>query len=310
MNRLILSTLFLVVFSSCGFANNSESGEVLNEDNLTEDQINEEKIHQTHQFGQVLLPQILDLEDADLEKAFLDFYEAGVPKIPLEQVIKFYKLNRMSKGGLKDSSCLLVPMSESGDISKDDRRWDPTTISELKKGIQNERYIVMVDYTKSKKNPRVYILDMKADEKGRYHFKETTASHGYGSREKKGIPQIFTNEEGHGTTVSGFHLTAKNNYQFIGRSKAHGKYRSIGLRLYGVESTNNTAESSSKVSHGAPYNTKIRTGNSAGCPAMTQEKAKEFLPNLRGGALWYHYTIINKDKGYKSPSCKSIAPPV
>ncbi|MCB0378508.1 MAG: hypothetical protein KDD33_08455 [Bdellovibrionales bacterium] len=70
-----------------------------------------------------------------------------------------------------------------------------------------------------------------------------------------------------------------------------------------MESTNNTAEKTSKVGHGAPYNSDTRAGTSAGCPAMTKDNADRLLPNLVGGALWYHYTKVNKEAQFKTPSC-------
>jgi len=248
-------------------------------------------------------PSNLNFSDANLQKAYDAFVAKGVPKTALTRAFEFYRNNRASTGGLLDTSCLIKPMSETGEIPKDSNRWDSTTLAMLKTGIRNERYIMIVDFTQSNNSKRGYLLDLEADANGNYPVVTMQISHGYGSNAVNGIPQVFTNLSGKGTTVSGFFVTAAMTYKYYGNAASTGSYTSTGLRLYGLESTNNTAEKTSKVSHGAPYVSDTRAGNSAGCPAMTTPNSGKYLPLLKGGILWYHHTKINNSLTYKAPSC-------
>lgn len=246
--------------------------------------------------------EMITPDDDQMQKAYNAFVAKGVPAVALTRAFDFYVGNLKEDSGLEDTSCLIKPMSETGAIPVNSNRYDPTTISMLREGIRNKRYIMIVDFTKSNTANRGYLLDMQPDVSGEYHMYRMQISHGYGSKAVNGIPQIFTNKSGHGTTVSGFHVTASKTYNYYGNISS-GTYSSIGLRLYGLESSNNTAESTSKVSHGAPYNTDSRAGNSAGCPAMTQENAHKWLPKLTGGVLWYHHTKLNNSINHHEPSC-------
>lgn len=251
--------------------------------------------------------ETLELPDDSLQKAFDSFKAQGVPSVPLSQALEFYRNNRASVGGLEDASCLIKPMSESGEIAANSNRYDPTTLKLLKQGIRNERYIMIVDFTQTNTNKRGYLLDMQPDAAGKFKVEKMTIAHGYGSQAVNGVPQAFTNVSGKGTTVSGFFVSAMVTYKYYGTASG-SSYSSTGLRLYGLESTNNTAEKTSKVSHGAPYVTDSRAGTSAGCPAMTQSNAGKILPKLTGGILWYHYTKINSNISYKAPTCvKNLA---
>lgn len=298
--KLLLIPVLLVAITACGVEHDNEETAI--EQEVLQDDPTAAAITPVIEEEE---PTIAPVGDDEIEKAYKAFLAQGVPVIALKQAFDFYRENRASVGGLKETSCLLTPMSETGEIPKNSNRYDPTTKALLKKGIRNERYIVIADYTDTNTEARGYILDLYPDKNGEYSIFKTTLAHGYGSQAIGGIPQVFTNAANHGTTVSGFFITAAVTYPYYGSSKSAGGYSSTGLRMYGVESTNNTAERTSKVSHGAPYVTDSKAGNSAGCPAMTQANAKKWLPVLKGGVLWYHYTKINKSASYKSPSCKS-----
>lgn len=244
----------------------------------------------------------LGLSDSQLQSAYNSFLSQGVPSVALKRAFQFFSANRASFGGLKDTSCLIQPMSESGEIDPNSNRFDPTTKAMLKQGVRNERYIMIVDFTQPNTSQRGYLLDLKPDASGQYKIKRMTIAHGYGSKAIGGVPQVFTNASGYGTTVSGFFVTGSVTYPYVGHISS-GSYSSTGLRLYGLESTNNTAEKTSKVSHGAPYVSNQQAGNSAGCAAMTFENAKTLLPQLTGGILWYHHTKATNNVNYQTPSC-------
>lgn len=298
MNRWILVFSSITFLSACGPNSNHANQEVTPE-------------------GSVIVPSDSNTQSdvptytppvaaSTLDKAYNAFLNKGVPQIPLQRAFNFFKANRASVGGLKDSSCLIEPMSESGAIAHNDNRYDPTTLNILREGIRNERYIVIIDYTQSNKANRGYILDLEPTASGDFNLTQVSIANGYGSQaDSNGVPQKFTNAANQGTTLSGFFLTGQVTYNYVGHALSTGTYYSTGLRLYGLESTNNTAEETSKVAHGAPYVTdsKGATGNSAGCAAMSKSNSAKVLPSLKGGILWYHHTKINNTVAYKAPSC-------
>jgi hypothetical protein len=246
-------------------------------------------------------PTVL-INDKVLDDAYNSFLAQGVPKVALQRTFEFYRNNRAATGGLQKTSCLKKPMSETGEIAPNSSRYDTMTLAQMKQGIRNERYIMIVDYTQANTKARGYLLDLQPDENGKFILYTQREAHGYGSQAVNGIPTVFTNASGLGTTTSGFFLTANTNYPYIGHAGGV-EYHSVGMRLYGLESTNNLAEHDSKVAHGAPYVTDTSSGNSAGCPAMKPDHAVKLLPILKGGMLWYHHTSKNNDVNYQSPSC-------
>lgn len=224
-----------------------------------------------------------------------------VPDHALDIIFDFYKKNRQSQSGLKDQTCL---DKKEYRIRAQDGKFK---ISDLKKGIENENCLCVMDYTQAKTKKRGHCIFLQKGKPA--EIKSFHVAHGSGSQEKDGRPTTFTNKlTSTGTTLSGLHLTAATLYTFRGKAKAYGAYSSTGLGLYGVESVNWTAAAVGKVSHGAPYvNDSAKhffVGRSHGCPAMTPEKAKEILPLCRGRAAWLNYTTeVAERKSVEPLSC-------
>jgi hypothetical protein len=297
--KIKLLLLIPLLASTVACSKDFEADEMLPE----QDVINHDLTQASVDDSNSVEPESLLLEDKSLNSAFDSFLAQGVPKVALTRAFNFYRENRASAGGLQDTSCLIKPMSETGEIDKNSNRYDPTTLSQLKQGVRNERYIMIVDFTQPNTSKRGYMLDLQPDASGKYSVKRLTIGHGYGSQAVDGVPTVFTNSANHGTTVSGFFVTAVKTYPYSGHASSTGNYSSTGLRLYGLESTNNTAENTSKVAHGAPYVTDSKAGNSAGCAAMTIANSKEILKLMTGGILWYHHTKANNSLTYKTASC-------
>jgi hypothetical protein len=222
-----------------------------------------------------------------------------MPDKAVDIIFDFYKKNRKSVGGLKDSSC--VDKKEYKVRTKDIH----FKKSYLKTGIENENCLCVIDYTASKIKKRGHCIFL---EPGKAPLIENfLVAHGSGSGEKDGVPLKFTNRTSStGTTLSGLHITSTDLYGFNGSAKGSGKYTSPGLTLYGVEESNWTAAEVGKVTHGAPYvsDSPVHVGRSHGCPAMTLANAKKFLPMCKGKAAWLHYTVETANKVGISPrSC-------
>lgn len=300
-----LSLLLLPVLlftAACGHDDNSPD-ELIPDQEVLGDDNSSQLAHE----ADVLDSKQTGVDDATLEKAYQSFLAKGVPKVALDRTFEFFRVNRASRSGLQDSSCLIKPDSETGAIPANSNKYDPTTLEILKRGVRNERYIMVVDFTQKNTAKRGYLMDLQPDANGEFQLTRMEIAHGYGSKASGGIPQVFTNQANLGTTVSGFFISASVNYSFHGNAASTGAYNSVGLRLYGLESTNNTAERTSKVGHGAPYVKDGSAGNSAGCPAMSFTNAKKWLPQLKGGVLWYHHTKVNAAASYKAPTCKKAS---
>lgn len=223
-----------------------------------------------------------------------------IPDKAVDIAFDFYKKNRNSTGGLKDISC----------IDKKDyriRHQDPKlTKSLLKSGVENEDCVCIMDYTASKTKERGHCIFLSSQSSP--VIESFLVAHGIGSDSSSGIPVKFTNKvTSTGTTLSGIHLTSVETYKFQGTAKGTGAYTSTGLSLYGMEDCNWTAARVGKATHGAPYvkEKPQNVGRSAGCPAMTYEKAKSILPRCTGKAVWLNYTTEIAQRTDTSPlSCK------
>lgn len=227
----------------------------------------------------------------------------------LTVLFDFYRGNRKTTGALQDRSCVEKPEYRLRFHDKG------LKIKDLSQGIQNESCLCVMDYTKSKFEPRGHCIFLEKNKKPQVeHF---LVSHGKGSKEVSGVPQLFTNKvTPTGTTLSGLFLTGPKMFRFhsLGGT-AYGKYSSDGLALYGVEATNWTASRVGKVTHGAPYvkpaqikegkPIKAEVGASKGCPAMEMDRAKNMLPRCAGHALWLNYTEAIKSRASTSAlTCK------
>ncbi len=208
-----------------------------------------------------------------------------IPDLAVDRLFSFYKQNRAATGGLKDASCF----AEKGYRI----RWQDGKMSKdyLKKGIENESCLCVMDFTKHKDQERGHCIFLEKNKAPQ--IESFLVAHGRGSKEVDGKPTVHTNSlKSSGTTLSGLFITAKDTYKFQG--EAIMKYSSTGLGLYGVEKRNWTAAPVGKVTHGAPYVVddplKKNVGNSLGCPAMPMETAKRILPRCLGKAAWLNYT--------------------
>jgi len=142
-------------------------------------------------------------------------------------------------------------------------------------------YLYFVDYGKPSTEKRGYVFDMEARRVVDGPF---TVAHGRGSRERGGVPTLFSNRPGSAATSLGLYV-AQETYSFRGTAGGR-RYSSIGLRLSGVSGEyNDNARARGVVAHGAPYVTSSRAGRSEGCPAMEQDRSRRLLPRLANGGM-------------------------
>ena len=156
---------------------------------------------------------------------------------------------------------------------------------------QNSSVITVVDFTKSSKEKRMWIIDLL----NKQLLLNTWVAHGEGSGDDM-ANQFSNDDESHQSSL-GFYLTDSNTY--FGK---HGK----SLRLDGLdEGFNSNARARDIVIHAADYvcqnaiNQLGRLGRSFGCPAVSPAVAEEVISTIKGkNMLFIHGNTDNYNSKY------------
>lgn len=204
-----------------------------------------------------------------------------------------------------------IPRSCGGDLEENNRRGVVAPIN----GIENQRYIMIVDYTIPHPQDRFFILDVHTG-----NVRSSPAAHGYGSNSpisacpqdmrincgSRGIrcrvPVSMSNDNGSGQTSRGFYLTdegyTSGQSTFNGGSPPPNGYNALQLRgLQGQ--VNSNALERDVVFHRANYHENL-CSNSAGCPAIDPALFEDIKNDL-GRALMYIHTVDDQDR--TQPEC-------
>ena len=141
--------------------------------------------------------------------------------------------------------------------------------------IENDRYLLVIDYTKPSNQKRFYVIDQQTGE-GR----SLLVAHGKGSDpDHDGMADLFSNRPGSKMSSLGAFVTGEI---YIGR---HG----LSLKLKGLEASNDNALERAIVIHGADYVSphRVRLGRSWGCPALAPAIAEELIPEIADGVFLF-----------------------
>jgi hypothetical protein len=139
----------------------------------------------------------------------------------------------------------------------------------------NQRYITIIDFSKSSSESRMFIVDLATGAARSLHV-----AHGSGSDpDNDGYATRFSNASGSNASSLGFYRTGET-YQ--------GKH-GLSLRLDGLSSTNSNVRSRAVVVHGANYvyDSNTRAGRSWGCFAVSMANRGWVVSALKGGSLIY-----------------------
>lgn len=145
------------------------------------------------------------------------------------------------------------------------------------------RYWAVVNFDLHSGKPRLFVLDVVAEEVTSY-----LCSHGIGSEgpTDDGFANVFGNIPGSNATSLGIYRCAET-YQ----SHNNG----YSMKLDGLEDTNSNARSRGIVMHGSNYvseafvQTYGRIGRSEGCPAVDHAHARKLIDQLKLGSLLIHW---------------------
>lgn len=185
---------------------------------------------------------------------------------------------------------------------KEAKRADEVILRELSKGtkivfpverlieLRNDRYPTsrprywgVVNFDLHSGKPRLFVLDVVAEEVTKY-----LCSHGIGSEgpTDDGFANVFSNVSGSNATSLGIYRCAETY---------HSSKNGYSMKLDGLEDTNSNARSRYIVMHGASYVSKAfvqeygRVGRSEGCPAVDHAYAKKVIDQLKLGSLLIHW---------------------
>lgn len=154
------------------------------------------------------------------------------------------------------------------------------------KGLINEDSVLtIIDYTKSSKEKRLYVIDLK----NQVLDFNSVVSHGRNSGYE--YAKSFSNKFASNKSSLGFYITGETYFGSNGYS----------LKLSGIEKGyNDKALQRAIVMHGAPYANesiiyqKGYLGRSLGCPAIPQNIHKQIIDKIKNGnALFIYYPQEN-----------------
>ncbi|MGH1469251.1 MAG: murein L,D-transpeptidase catalytic domain-containing protein [Bdellovibrionales bacterium] len=159
-----------------------------------------------------------------------------------------------------------------------------------RKTIRNQSCLVVADYSKSKKTPRLLVINPKTGESELFYTAHGKGSHNKDEIETGHLAKRFSNISGSNMTSLGFYLT-DNIYN--SSKSTFGPGPSNGLKMDGINCSNNNARMRYIVMHTADYVQPLngditKIGNSEGCVTLPEHR-KDVIKKCKGGALVYAY---------------------
>lgn len=136
--------------------------------------------------------------------------------------------------------------------------------------VTNDKYVVMVDYSKSIDEERLYIVNTKTAKI------EMTSIVSHGVYSGKEYATDFSNKENSYKSSLGAYLTENTYYGHFGYS----------LVLKGLDKTNSNAKKRKIIFHSTK---KMHTKWSWGCFSLPDENTRKIIDMIKGGCLVYAY---------------------
>lgn len=152
--------------------------------------------------------------------------------------------------------------------------------------IKNPRYLTIIDFTKSSREKRFFLINLETGEVTKHY-----TTNGRNDREQDGYANYFCNNEGSNSTPAGFHLTGGF---YRGR---HGR----SMMLHGQEpGLNDNTCKRAVVVH--PQSADKVPGDNArqggvwrsnGCPVLSRSVYNDVVDKIANGSLFYNYAGEN-----------------
>jgi hypothetical protein len=151
-----------------------------------------------------------------------------------------------------------------------------TSIVDKAKAIQkqyrvtNDKYVVMVDYSKSIEEKRLYIVNTKTSKI------EMTSIVSHGKNSGKEYATDFSNVLESNKSSLGAYLTENTYYGHFGYS----------LNLKGLDKSNSNAKKRKIIFHSSKI---MQTKWSFGCFSLPEKNTRKIIDMIKGGCLVYAY---------------------
>lgn len=136
--------------------------------------------------------------------------------------------------------------------------------------VTNDKYVVMIDYSKSILEDRLYVVNTKTAQ----IEISSPVSHAWNSGAL--YASKFSNQEGSLKSSLGAYLTEKTYFRKFGYS----------LILRGIDKTNSNAKQRKIIFHSTK---KMKTKWSWGCFALPEKNTRKIIDLIKGGCLVYVY---------------------
>jgi hypothetical protein len=136
--------------------------------------------------------------------------------------------------------------------------------------VTNDKYVVMVDYSKSINEERLYVVNTKTAQI------EITSIVSHGKNSGKQYATDFSNVMESNKSSLGAYLTENTYYGHYGYS----------LVLKGLDKTNSNAKKRKIIFHSSKI---MQTKWSFGCFSLPEKNTKKIIDMIKGGCLVYAY---------------------
>ena len=147
---------------------------------------------------------------------------------------------------------------------------DKAVTIQKKYKVTNDKYVVMIDYSKSILSERLYLVNTKT------HKIEMTSVVSHAWNSGLNYATNFSNEEGTLKSSLGAYVTENTYYGTYGYS----------LVLNGLDKTNSNAKKRKIIFHSTK---KMKTKWSWGCFALPEKNTRKIIDKIKGGCLVYVY---------------------
>ena len=147
---------------------------------------------------------------------------------------------------------------------------DKAVTIQKKYKVTNNKYVVMIDYSKSIVSERLYLVNTKT------HKIEMTSVVSHAWKSGLNYATNFSNEEGTLKSSLGAYVTENTYYGTYGYS----------LVLNGLDKTNSNAKKRKIIFHSTK---KMKTKWSWGCFALPEKNTRKIIDKIKGGCLVYVY---------------------
>lgn len=136
--------------------------------------------------------------------------------------------------------------------------------------VMNDKYVVMIDYSKSIDQERLYVVNTKTSQI------EMTSIVSHGVNSGKEYATNFSNKENSYQSSLGAYLTEDTYYGHFGYS----------LNLKGLDESNSNAQKRKIIFHSTK---KMHTKWSWGCFSLPDKNTRKIIDMIKGGCLVYVY---------------------